>query len=299
MKYYLGIDGGGTKTVAAVLNEEGKLSIKATGKSINFYSVGMKTAKENLAAVVNEIYSSLKIKGFESVFIGCSALDGEADDKLINELCDGVINARKIKMNSDVYIALKSVGKVECPCVAICGTGSMAIAEDINGNIRVKGGWGHIIGDEGSGYSIAVEALKSCCAFYDGGEEHPLLRNAECYFGVEDFRKAIDIIYSPETSKDVLAGFSEKVGMLADSGDETAKYIILNEARKFSKTVIMLLDEIKSCSVLGLYGGLFQHNEFFTTCFVKEIKSRYPDLTIKALDIPPEERAAELARGLL
>ena len=61
MKYYLGIDGGGTRTTAAVSEENGKLLFKAVGKSINFYSVGMEKARENLKNVINDIYNNIII----------------------------------------------------------------------------------------------------------------------------------------------------------------------------------------------------------------------------------------------
>ena len=298
MKYYLGIDGGGTRTTAAVSDENGNILLKESGKTINFYSVGMEMARTNLSAIIEVVENKLGKISFEGAFIGCSALDDEADEELTAKLCGGVINAEKIKMHSDVYIALKAVGEVVCPCAAICGTGSMAIAEDEYGNTQITGGWGHTVGDEGSALGIALRALRLCCQLCDKGESEPLLDSANSFFGVEDFRKAIDIIYSPETTKDVLAGFAADVGKLAADGDDTALKIISAEADLFAETVLVLLSKVKKCSVLGLYGGVFQHNESFVKTFSDKIKATYPDLTIKLLDIPPEESALELARKL-
>lgn len=294
MKYYLGIDGGGTKTVAAVADEMGNILLKQTGKSINFYSVGMDTARLNLKNLIAES----GITEFEGVYIGCSALDGEADEELTARLCDGIINAKKIKLHSDVYIALKSVQNAQCPCVAVCGTGSMAIAQDEKGNTHITGGWGHTVGDEGSAYSIALSALKHCCKMCDKGVNSPILCAAKEFFGVSDFRQAIDIIYSPETTKDVIASFSARVGELASDGDADALKIIRTEAGLFADTVLMLLKRIVNCDILALYGGVFRHNEVFADAFSSEIKKHYPELPIKILDIPPEESAVRLAREL-
>lgn len=296
MKYYLGIDGGGTRTTAAVSDESGKIIIKKQGKTINFYSVGMETARNNLDSLINEISTEFGCEEFEGVFVGCSALDDKADEATLKALC-GNIRTKAIEMNSDLYIALKSMGDIECPCVAVCGTGSMAIGTDKDGNTVVSGGWGHIIGDEGSGYAIAINALKVCCELCDKGEASPLLDAAESYFGVSDFRKAIDIIYSPETTKDTLAGFAADIGKLAQT-DNTAKGIVISEAKAFAKTVLILLDKIGCCSALGLYGGIFVHNSIFTEAFKSNIKSVYPDIDIKLLTVPPEESALELARNL-
>lgn len=298
MEYYLGIDGGGTRTTAAVSDKNGNILIKEVGKTINFYSVGMELARTNLSAIIEKIEEKLGKICFSGAFIGCSALDDEADAELTEKLCGGVINAQELKIHSDVYIALKAVGEAVCPCAAICGTGSMVIAEDENGETQITGGWGHTVGDEGSALAIALRAFRLCCQLCDRGEASPLLDSANAFFGVDDFRKSIDIIYSPETTKDVLAGFAADVGRLAASGDEIALNIIATEAVSFADTVLILLDRIKKCSVLGLYGGVFQHNKSFVKYFSDKIKAKYPTITIKLLDIPPEESALELARKL-
>ena len=297
MKYYLGIDGGGTRTTAAVSDENGNIRFKAVGKSINFYSVGMEKARENLKNVINDIYKNIGEIEFESAFIGCSALDNEASNETITALCDGVIRAKKIGMNSDVYVALASSGEDKCRIVAICGTGSIVTGIDENCNIKTKGGWGHIFGDEGSAYSIAVNALKASAMLYDEGKITPLVKKAEEFFGVEDLRSAIDKIYSSETTKDILAGFSTKVGEIAEE-DFVAKTVIVNEAHFFSKTVLALLNEMKNCTLLSLYGGVFQNNELFRKSFIDDIKEFHSDLKIEMLTLPPEEGALKIAREM-
>lgn len=291
MKYYLGIDGGGTRTTVAVADENSNIITKSVGKTINFYAVGMENSRKNLA----EIIEKLDISAFEAAFIGCSALDNEANPETLNALCDGIVNANKIAMNSDVYVALKSANG---NCVAVCGTGSMAVGEKADGSIAVKGGWGHIIGDEGSAYSIAVNALKKCCIFSDKNERTPLLEAAESYFSVDSFRKAIDVIYSDETAKDFIAGFATRVGSLAESGCEISKEIIESEAKAYAQTVIALIKELESCDVLSLYGGVFQHNPMFRAVFEDEILKAFPDIKTEILDIPPEEGALIAAREL-
>lgn len=292
--YYLGIDGGGTKTVAVVTDEKGRIITTVSGATINFYSVGYENARKNLSELMNKITAETEICSFSAAFIGCSALDCEADNETTERLCDGIINADKMKMHSDVYIALKSVKNAECPCVAICGTGSIATGEDKNGNTHVTGGWGHILGDEGSAYSIAVKALEICCQMCDKDEKTPLLESAEKFFGVTDFRKAIDIIYSDDMTKDKLAHFAETL----DINDGTVRKIIIIEAQKFAFTVQTLLEKMKNCDVLGLYGGVFQHNSLFREDFSDTIRKNFPHTEIKLIETPPAVTAAEIARSL-
>ncbi len=293
--YYLGIDGGGSRTTAAVADKDGNIILRATGESINFYSVGMETARKNLSAVIQKIYDEIGETKFFSAYIGCSALDSEADKETTDALCGGIIDADYLAMSSDVHVALIASSS---SCVAICGTGSMAIGEKTDGSIAVTGGWGHIIGDEGSAYSIAVNALKECCRMRDRNGRSPLLESAEQFFGVDDFRKAIDIIYSESTAKDYIAKFAKNVAELSDKGCAVSKKILTDEAAAFAQTVTALLDEIGGSQKISLYGGVFQHNAFFRDEFMKKIRVSYPRQESEILDITPEEGAIKAARLL-
>ncbi len=294
--YYLGIDGGGSRTTAALADKDGNIILRATGESINFYSVGMEAARNNLADVIKKICDEIGETKFHSAFIGCSALDDEADKETTDALCGGIIDADYLAMSSDVHVALIASNS---NCVAICGTGSMAVGKKADGSIAVTGGWGHIIGDEGSAYSIAVTALKECCRMRDRNERTPLLESAEKFFDVDDFRKAIDKIYSENTAKDYIAKFAKFVAENSENGCGVSKKIISDEAVAYAKTVGALLDEIGGSPMLSLYGGVFQHNAFFRDEFMKEIRVSHPKQEAKLLDITPEEGAIKAARLLL
>ncbi len=298
VKYYLGIDGGGTKTVAAVSDESGQVLFKKTGKTINFYAVGMDSARNNLSGLIDLIKDEIGSVTFDGVFIGCSALDSKADEELTNSLCEGIIDCKAILMHSDVYIALESVENSKYPCVAVCGTGSMAAGLNKDGDVVTSGGWGHIIGDEGSGYSIAVSALRGCCVHCDKERETPLSKAINAFYGINRFNEAIDIIYSQDTNKDSIAGVASVVGKLAAEGDCEAMTIIENEAKAFADTVIILLSKTGCCDGIGLSGGVFVNNESFTKIFKDRIKERFSDIEISIISIPPEESALKLARRL-
>jgi N-acetylglucosamine kinase-like BadF-type ATPase len=295
VNYFLGIDGGGTKTTAAVCNENGEILCRATGKTLNFYSVGMESCRENLQNLMTEIENSCGVNSFKAVVIGCSAIDSKADDRTVEALCGGIINSPKIYMDSDAYVALKAA---KDGCVAICGTGSMAIGERCSGEIVVTGGWGHIIGDEGSAYSISISAFKKCCEFADNNISSPLLERAKAFFKVDDFRKAIDYIYSFNTTKAEIAKFSAEVDALARENCPQAAEIIREEAVKYSKTVASLLSQLDDCKTLYLYGGVFKNSSLFREEFSKSIVNSFPNITIKLLTISAEEGALRVAMKL-
>lgn len=295
VKYYLGIDGGGTKTTAAVADEGGNIICRVAGKTLNFYAVGMAVCRKNLEAILKEIEEKYNISSFSAVFIGCSALDGKANNETISDLCGGIINAERIGMDSDTFVALKAA---KGNCIAICGTGSMAMGEKKNGELVIKGGWGHILGDEGSAYSIALTALKRCCAIFDKGERSPLVDEANKHFGTDNLRKIIDVIYSPEMSKDCIASFAVPVCGLAEKGEKVAEEILEKEALSFSKTVVSLVKELDAPPHLSLYGGVFENNCCFKDVFSDELKKCFPEITIEMLSSSAEEGAVKVAMEL-
>lgn len=291
----MGIDGGGTCTKAVVADEMGVVLCNTEGGSINYYAIGMDESRRNLQIIIDAINNTLGEITFEGVFIGCSALDDEADTETINNLCNGIINANKIAMNSDVYVAYAASG---CDAVAICGTGSMALGKDSDGQLVVKGGWGHIIGDEGSAYSIAVSAVKHSCYCENHGYNDVFADVLKEYFGVSSTRQIIDVIYSEGTKKDFIAGYGAEIGKLADNGDVTAQEIIEGEAFSLADTVMSLLDEIGNVRTLALYGGVFTHCKAFKESFCEDVLLHFPETKIEILTVSPEIGALNIARGL-
>lgn len=297
MIYCLGIDGGGTRTTASVCDENGTVICKAVGKTVNFYSVGMETARENLQEIMAEVYKNIGDIKFKSAFIGCSALDNRADEETVNALCGGIINSEKITMDSDAYVALFSGDCSVSRAVVICGTGSMVVGMDTRGNTYTKGGWGHILGDGGSAYSIAVNGLCEAVNLFDENElDSPLVKCAQSFFETDNLREIIDKVYSGATTKDIIARFAKCVSSEAENGDTVSVEIIKKECNKLLRTVYSLLDEMKGCAVIYLYGGVFQNNAMFTDCFVELLKEKYPLIKAELLRKPPDEGALKIAR---
>lgn len=297
MALYLGVDGGGTKTTVAVSDENGNIIYKSIGKTINFYSVGMEKAAENLSAIMKDIYGKLGEIVFENAFIGCSALDSRADYELTKKLC-ACVNSKNITMDSDAYVALFSGDDYVSRAVLICGTGSMVIGFDGEKTI-VKGGWGHIIGDGGSAYSIAINALYEAVNCFDEKKfDSVLLKKAQSFFCTDDLRKIIDKVYSPDFTKDELARFASCVAELCDAGDESALLILRNESQKLFRTTKSLINDMKKCEIVYMYGGVFQNNKIFTELFTDRFSTEYPNIKIELLNTPPEEGALKIARDM-
>lgn len=270
--YFLGIDGGGTKTTCLVCDEGLNEIFRTVGSSINFYSEGLSTARENMKEMLSVIKNNTGISRFDAVCIGSSALFGRADEKTKADFCEGVFDADKIIMDSDLFIALKATEKKNC-AVVIAGTGSMAAGFNADGEIITRGGYGYILGDEGSGYRIALDGIREAVRSLDGTGEYTLLGEKLLSFaGVKTKEELVDAFYSPEKDRKSLAAFSVFVAEAAKEGDKTALDIIRVQAKLLSKTLKALIEDMPPLPHIALFGGLFQHCTLFREFFIEFIK---------------------------
>ncbi len=294
--FYLGIDGGGTKTSAAIMNDKKKIVYTFEGKSINYCSEGLETARKNMQDLLFEIYCRTGIVYFRSVFIGMSALFTKASEKEINDFAEGIIRADIIGMDSDLYIALKSANEDEKSIVGICGTGSMAACFNENGEVITKGGFGYILGDEGSAYSIALDGIQAgVTGAQNSTEQTDLSERLLAFFDCNSLEGLVDKFYNPTIDRKTIASFASEVTECARNGDSVARKILRRQAQKFAATVKALQRENEAREHIYLYGGVFQHDEIFTYYFKAAFTGHKKGIKIKLLRVPPVYGAAKAA----
>ncbi len=270
--YFLGIDGGGTKTTCLVCDENLNEIFRTVGSSINFYSEGLEKARKNMSEMLVYIENNTGISRFDGVCIGSSALFGRADEKTKSDFCDGIFDCGNIIMDSDLFIALKATGRKNT-AVVIAGTGSMAAGFNEKGEIITKGGYGYILGDEGSGYRIALDGIREGVRSLDKTGGYTLLGDMLLDFtGAKNKEELVDKFYSPEKDRKTLAGFSVQVSKAAEKGDETALGILGYQSELLLETVGALLKEMPPKPHVALYGGVFQHCEIFRDYFMGHIQ---------------------------
>lgn len=256
MKYYLGVDGGGSKTTAVAADENGKIIGTAIGKTINYYSNPYDTAKQNF----KEIIDALGIKDYASVCIGMSALSERADEPTARRFTDGILTAETAVMTSDIEIALHAAECSTAHAVLICGTGSMAAAIDDNGEQLHAGGWGYLLGDEGSGYVIALNAVKKIMRYIDGRKDDILIESFKKFFGVDTDEDILEKFYNPPIKRDELASFCREVFEAYRKGSAIASEVIEHESEEAAVLAKGILSRLPENSPLYLFGGVFENN---------------------------------------
>ena len=288
MKYYLGIDGGGTKTTAVICDENCNFISSFVGESINFNSVGTETARKNLKAIAKGVLADRNIR-LSAVFIGMSAISERADESLTKELCNGIFDCDNITMDSDVFIGIEAMRCDGAAAMVISGTGSMAAGRLSDGTVIHTGGWGYILGDEGSGYAMALDAIKAgICASEGSGHPTSLTQAVLDYFKISDMQELIDIFYDPPLPRSEIAKFAPDFIKCVKNADPTATDILNSHAKKLADTVSALLARMPEGTPLGLWGGIMLNCTEFREEFSAHIKQRFPGTNIFIPGYTPE-----------
>ncbi len=282
--YFLGIDGGGSKTTAVVFNEKGEFICSAYGESINYYSVGLEAARLAMKSIIE----NLSIKKFRCAVIGMSALNERATAAETDRFCSELIDSESIIMDSDLFVALEAMD-IDGECAAIIsGTGSMAVCRNNDGSISHTGGWGYILGDEGSGYSIGLNGIKAAIrAAENCGQETALLGECLKYFSINNIYDLIDLYYEKKVSRKKTAAFARLVSKCCEKDDAAAKIILEQEAEQLSQTALGLLKSKNINIPIGLWGGVFQNNMFFRNKFT-DIMNKNGFANVKLISFTPE-----------
>ena len=175
----------------------------------------------------------------------------------------------------------------EC-AVVISGTGSMAVCRNADGEIKHAGGFGYILGDEGSGYSIGLNAIKAAIrAAEKCAPETALTEKCLNFFTVNNIYELIDLFYEKGVSRKKIASFAKEVMLCAENDDKISISIIKNEASLLSETALSLIKDKCNNIPIGLWGGIFQHNRIFRDNFICYLaKNSFEN--VKLLSFTPE-----------
>jgi len=182
MKYLIGFDCGATKTECALTDINGKIIYTATGGAANFLVTGTDGTSKIILSLLKDCIrkSNISYSDIEKIVIGAAGAGRKKDaEKLESSLveifsADG-IKIKSLKVVSDAQIALKGAFPNEAGCILIAGTGSIIYGKDEKGNIYRAGGFGRLLGDEGSGYSIGRKGLQAAAKYFDGRGKETLI----------------------------------------------------------------------------------------------------------------------------
>jgi N-acetylglucosamine kinase-like BadF-type ATPase len=240
-RYFLGVDGGQSKTTAIIGDENGRVLGSGRGGPSNHAGASEGRAKfinaigTSLGAACSEAGVDAATVRFVSACLGFSG--GPADKQAI---LGEILAVDRMLVTDDATIALSGALAGEPGIVVIAGTGSIAFGRNAQGRTARAGGWGYLLGDEGGGFWIAREALRAALGWEEGWGSPTALRamlldsTGARNMGARNMNDLMHRCYTPEFPRPRIAALSVLVNYAAESGDPIAQKILSEAARELA-----------------------------------------------------------------
>jgi glucosamine kinase len=295
----LGVDGGATKTLAAVLDiPSGRVWQAASGSS-NPDVVGFDGA---MAAIHAAVSGALDVAGrpADDVVAGAIAIasaDSDEGQKKISAGLPMLHSSAALLVMNDVVAAWASGTRGEAGVAVISGTGSNSLGVAADGRTWRCGGWGHLLGDEGSGFWIGLAALRAAVSYRDGRAPWTsLVPRILRFFDIENIEELDDLVYG-RLDKGGIAAVAVEVSAAAADGDEVANRIMRTAGGELARQVCVVIDRLGLTGEfpVALVGSTFRSGEPLLSSFSEPVRTLNPRVRIVIPSIPPVGGALFLA----
>jgi len=237
----LGVDGGGSKTLALVADPRGRVLGRGIGGSSNYQSVGFAAATGALEAAITDALRSAGSDPACPIAAACFGLAGvgrPADRATFNAWLKEHGRIRRWTLVNDAELVLAAGTPAGWGVALICGTGSFCYGRAPDGRTSRAGGWGHLIGDEGSGYALGVQALRLATQTADGrADAQAMLHTLLHHWQLSDPAELVHYVYDPARTRADIAALAEPITALAEQGDRFARELVDQAAYELGRMV--------------------------------------------------------------
>jgi N-acetylglucosamine kinase-like BadF-type ATPase len=294
----VGVDAGGTKT-AVVYSVDGKRVRVDTHGAV---SASLKGTEAAANAIATAIASTTDGAIPHAIFVGAAGA-GRADvaDGIRSALESRFANA-KVGVRDDAYIALRAAIPEGDGVVLIAGTGSIAYAQRGNEGYRC-GGYGYLVGDDGSGFAIGAAAIKHLLKSYDGRvSRDAFAEDLESHLDVRSLTDVLERVYRSAAPVGTIAGVAPLVLQMAQRSERIATRIVQSAALELFD---LLKGAIKRAGLSGtsapiaLAGGLLSSNSLLTYLLETRILNEFTTMPIRKDNPEPCSGALAEAERLL
>lgn len=295
MAYYLGIDGGGTKSKAVLTDNNFNLLKEFHSGPTNFLSIGYTRAIDSVMSIIYELDRELNNEPV-NILIGTAGAGRKKQANLFREyLVRRIARSNfSLRVTTDFEIALYGAYENNAGAILIAGTGSVLVAKDENGNLTRKGGYGKVLGDPGSGYAIGSEALKTSAKIFDGRIKPNLFtEKIIAEYGICNLDDLINLVNSIDFSP---AQVVPLVLECSDERDELCCNILDRQAAALTDLFNSMPADI--CKNLVFTGNLLTNKNYFSGKVQKLLNENYPGINITAAKHSPEYGAVILEHKL-
>lgn len=302
-RYVLAVDGGASKTVMTIRSADGRELFTATSTGSNYQAVGIEHVQHVFTGLLRSAAAHLPNLFIDVAIFALSGIDTDQDKKILEEIIEESIARSpftfgQILIENDVEATLKGLGKNDISLL-ISGTGAICYSL-MNDKISRGGGWGHRIGDEGSGYWIGKHIAKAIFRAADGRNKPTVLTELVLAgHHVNSTDELFNLIYSANYTNARLASFSSYLQQAVEMGDPVAQKIRQKAA---DELVLLATTTLKNAGyanknhTLFLNGGILKNNPGLVELITAQLHTTHPNITLKLCKEKPIE--AIFNRGL-
>ncbi len=277
----LGVDGGGTKTVAWLARANGDSAVPVgSGEAgpTNPGVVGPERALTALGHAIDAAFAELAIPP-RRVAAACLAVSGSEQsswrDAMLQWAADREL-ASRVQLINDAEAVLAAGSPSGWGIALIAGTGSFAFGRNLHGQTARVGGWGYLFGDEGSGHALGTAGLRAAAHDADGrGPTTRLLPRLLSHFDLREPRELVARFYREAGDQHkFIAGLAPLVTAAAAEGDEVAMRLARDAAQDLANLVVATCGQLQLAPAtfpLGIAGGVLCNSELMHAYFKSEL----------------------------
>ncbi|MDM5294237.1 BadF/BadG/BcrA/BcrD ATPase family protein [Peribacillus simplex] len=283
MNYIIGVDGGGTKTEAAAYDLDGNKISEGKAEFGNLL-INEKQAIANIIQAIEQSIAPIDNGSCHYICLGLAGYGGVENPQGIKSALRKAFNAPFTIVN-DGIIAHAALLKGNDGILTISGTGSVSIGIH-KGIEKSAGGWGHILGDEGSGYWIAMQAFIKMTKEEDEGDDYSLLTETILkklgLHGVMELKK---FIYS--ATKSEIAALVPLIVQHAEKGDGSSQNILNQAGYHLSKQTLKVIKKLKLSEnvTIAIKGSILTNIPLVQSSFINHIKLENPNVKFVVEDV--------------
>jgi len=292
MSLVLGIDGGSTKTVCVLMDSTGQVLGRGEAGGSNYQSAGKEAAFDSIQLAIATAMESTEFGEVASISLGLAGVARPKDVQVAHSFIEHLgFKDAEIAVCHDALIALVGGLGHDVGIVALAGTGSMVYGRNQQGRTQRVGGWGHVLGDEGSAYYIAVRGMQAAMRGYDGRSQPTILQQSlRHYLRLINLEDLVEIIYQRGWGVREIAAIAPIVDRAAASGDEVALGIIEDAVQELAlatqRVIQGLFSTVDVCVVTG--GSVWDGESQMRARFAQTVTMLEPMAKV----IPPQNEPA-------
>jgi glucosamine kinase len=296
----LGIDGGGTRTRASIVNGSKVLAFAESG-SIKRLRVGAAAAEQTLRELLDEIYKQAGVSGVRAASAGVASATMPGVPEWINAVFAD-FGVEQSEVVGDEIIALDAAFKGGPGILQIAGTGTNCIGRAPDGGRETAGGWSSRLGDEGSGYWIGLHAIRCSLNAYDREESTRVLDVVGGIWGTSTIDELVNL--GDSTPGPDFAALAPAISQLAEEGDPVALDVLRQAASDLVGFVLLVRSKLqrkhnfKHEVPVAWIGSVVGKSQIVRAGFYEGLRAAAPEMPILDQEVNAIEGAVWRARRM-